>query len=507
MTHGPCGKDKPNALCMGRKHPTSPLCCQKNFPKRFCPHTVVHEDSYPEYRRRDNGDSFEVPKPGFPGETIVRDNRWVVPYNPFLLQKYRCHMNVEICATVQAVKYMHKYVCKGSDRTTAVVSGTDDEITRYVTSRYIGPQEAVWRIFQFATHQEWPPVQHLPVYLPGQHPVYFSSDLTASQLADKAERARSMLMAFFLYNEQFTDGRSYLYADFPAHFTWKAKTGTWAKRKRLEGLTIGRMYHCNPISGERYYLRLLLTTVQGPRSFDELYSVDSVRYPTYQAACIARGLAENDHEWYACFDEAILFTLGRGLRALFLTGLRQQLFADPLEIWHRYCGSFCDDLLHKLASMELSFPLALANPHYDYGLWLIAQGLRDLQRSLTDVLLPENVFDWSEINGSIMQEETVTNSQATDEDTAADMQTKMNDDQKACFETIISAVTLRMTRKLPTSTFKVREGPAKPFFTRRSITTSLARENEFSVWHRPVLRPSFYLTGVPRTRSSRSQST
>jgi hypothetical protein len=80
------------------------------------------------------------------------------------------------------------------------------------------------------------------------------------------------------------------------------------------GKTIGRMYHCSPVSGERYYLRLLLTVVCGPRSFTDLYFFDDVRYPTYQAACIARGLAENDQEWFHCFDEAKLFTPAGGLR-------------------------------------------------------------------------------------------------------------------------------------------------------------------------------------------------
>ncbi|KAG4426973.1 hypothetical protein IFR05_017544, partial [Cadophora sp. M221] len=32
------------------------------------------------------------------------------------------------------------------------------------------------------------------------------------------------------------------------------------------------------------------------------------------AACIARGLAESDQEWFQCFDEAVLSTTGYGLR-------------------------------------------------------------------------------------------------------------------------------------------------------------------------------------------------
>ena len=44
------------------------------------------------------------------------DNRWVVPYNPYLLLKYDCHINVEICTSVKSIKYLYKYVYKGHDR-------------------------------------------------------------------------------------------------------------------------------------------------------------------------------------------------------------------------------------------------------------------------------------------------------------------------------------------------------------------------------------------------------
>ena len=40
------------------------------------------------------------------------DNRRVVPYNAYLLLKYRCHIDVEVVASISAIKYVYKYVFK-----------------------------------------------------------------------------------------------------------------------------------------------------------------------------------------------------------------------------------------------------------------------------------------------------------------------------------------------------------------------------------------------------------
>ena len=33
------------------------------------------------------------------------NNRSVLPHNPYLLLKFNCHINDEVCSTVQCVKY------------------------------------------------------------------------------------------------------------------------------------------------------------------------------------------------------------------------------------------------------------------------------------------------------------------------------------------------------------------------------------------------------------------
>ena len=74
MLHGPCGNHKPNAPCMVNGS------CSKHFPKQFSEVTIFGENDYPQYKRPDNGRT--VVKNGF-----TYDNRWVVPYNPYLCAK------------------------------------------------------------------------------------------------------------------------------------------------------------------------------------------------------------------------------------------------------------------------------------------------------------------------------------------------------------------------------------------------------------------------------------
>ena len=39
-----------------------------------------------------------------------------MPYNPFLSLRFNCQINIEICSSPLAAKYIYKYVTKGHDR-------------------------------------------------------------------------------------------------------------------------------------------------------------------------------------------------------------------------------------------------------------------------------------------------------------------------------------------------------------------------------------------------------
>ena len=148
MIYGPCGKDNMTSPCMDRVTKK----CTKNFPKAFNEKTDYNTIGYPIYRRRNDGKKivfYEMSK-------RYADNKFVVPYNPHLLLKCNFNINVEVCSTVQCVKYLFKYYCKGHD--CAMIKMTDidysvnndgenenfdyDEIKRFLKTRYVSPPEA-----------------------------------------------------------------------------------------------------------------------------------------------------------------------------------------------------------------------------------------------------------------------------------------------------------------------------------------------------------------------------
>ena len=127
MTHGPCGRDFPRAPCMVATSLGSLPACSKHYPREFQSETLLQENGYPLYRRRDNG--ITVPNSA---RTFNFDNRWVVPHSPYLCLRYKAHINVEVCASVHAIKYIHKYIYKGSDQATLHVDSENDEIKQYL---------------------------------------------------------------------------------------------------------------------------------------------------------------------------------------------------------------------------------------------------------------------------------------------------------------------------------------------------------------------------------------
>ncbi|XP_026420172.1 uncharacterized protein LOC113316168 [Papaver somniferum] len=155
--------------------------CKKRFTKEFSPATLEGGDSYPIYRRRDDGREVTLHN----GKVV--NNSWVVPYNPWLLKKYDYHINVEVCSSVKSVKYLYKYVWKGVDCICMEVSsekGFEDEIKHFVDARWVCPQEALWRIYKYQMNKISPPVVSLQIHLKDQQKILLSEGRTVRARTD-----------------------------------------------------------------------------------------------------------------------------------------------------------------------------------------------------------------------------------------------------------------------------------------------------------------------------------
>ncbi|GBO14750.1 hypothetical protein AVEN_182029-1 [Araneus ventricosus] len=154
--HGPCGTLNPNTI-----YP-------KQYPKEFREKTEENVNEYPMYQRKCT-ESVRVGRRDL-------DNRWVVPYNPWLSKKFNAPINVEVCVSIKSVKYLYKCVYKGHDAASIRFDNENtldhDEILSFLDGRYISAPAAMWRLNEFNLSEKSHTVVRLAVHLPVQQAVY-----------------------------------------------------------------------------------------------------------------------------------------------------------------------------------------------------------------------------------------------------------------------------------------------------------------------------------------------
>ncbi len=286
MIHGPCGKDlNDKSPCMDDGQ------CTKSFPKEFVPETLMSNNGFPTYRRRDNGQTHPLKRNN---KIYQVDNRWVVPYNPYLCLKYNSHINLEYCASIKSIKYLFKYVHKGFDcMETETITGTQgaqdakeqgpgsaikwDEITQFQDNRYVSAPEAFWRLSKF-------PSLTNPIPSNDKQFIFHEKSQSSSRLGleqqtvDKAASKNTTLTAWFNLNRTHPAARDMFYREIPQHFVFN---GTWKPRKKKTNV-LSRIYSVSIRQIERFCLRLLLLSVKGATSFESLKTHDGVVHPTFK---------------------------------------------------------------------------------------------------------------------------------------------------------------------------------------------------------------------------------
>ncbi|KAL3038294.1 hypothetical protein AAZX31_01G123700 [Glycine max] len=306
MMHGPCGFANKKSPCMVNGK------CIRCFPKKFHGATIVDQDGFLVYRRRNDGRT--VMKNG-----IELDNRFVVPYNPQLLLKYKTHLNVEWCNQSTSIKYLFKYLNKGSDRITASL-GNQNEIKQYLDCRYVSPPEACWKIFAFPMHARSPAVP------------------------TKNTIKESMFTAWMHSNKIYSYGRDLTYHQYISRFVYVARKRCWKPRK--QGNTIGRLIWVPPSAGELFYLRMMLSTAK----------VNGLVYPTFREACFAKGFLGSDQEFISALQEANNWGTPHYLRKLFVKLLFMNTMDRPEYETIHLCLTEIENMLQANRRSLRDFP-------------------------------------------------------------------------------------------------------------------------------------------------------
>ena len=440
LVHGPCGASHPTCPCMKKDK------CSKRFPKKYQTETVIDDNGFALYRRSDNKRYVEKG-----GKRL--DSSSIVPYNMTLLKKYQAHINVEWCNKGIFIKYLFKYVTKGPDRGKVYIqrirssepapydeqTKTINEVQEYLDCRYICEQDACWRIFGFDIHRHYPAVERLPVHLPNDNYIVYDESTDITDVARLEFLRKTMLIEWFVANQQSDAGRDLTYCEFPSRWKWDSSSRFWDQRRRGPG-KIGRLYYVHPSVGERYFLRMLLLVVKGARSFEEVRTYNGVVYSTFRLACNARGLLGDDQEWYSAFDEAAAWATSPQLRKLFVTMLLFCEVKDERAFFEKVWRVLADDIQYRLRDN-------MGNPEFhvcdeDLRNYLLDDIHALFQRNgakMWEHALPEKTKNFEDIPGNRLIEEALSYDSHQAMRDAENLVGKLNTEQLNAFTVITKA--------------------------------------------------------------------
>lgn len=166
-----------------------------------------------------------------------------------------------------------------------------------------------------------------------------------------------------------------LYSEIPQYYTWNVSSKKFQRRKQgtpvdshpgiFQTDAIGRIYTVHPNNAECFYLRLLLVNVNGPKSFQQLRTVNGHLCQTYREACQLLHLLEDDTHCDSTLHDASTSTHPQQIRMLFAIILSTCLPSNPLELWNKYKHYMAEDILihmrHHTRNPDLLITLEMYN--------------------------------------------------------------------------------------------------------------------------------------------------
>ena len=182
--------------------------------------------------------------------------------------------------------------------------------------------------------------------------------------------------------------------------------------------------------------------VPSPHGFEALKTYSGVIYSDFKSVCLARGLIQDDREWRACLEEAIIMQTGAQLRSLFASMLTHCDLTRPENLWEEFRAHICDDIRYQLQH-QWNIPEPTDEQVYDFGLHLLEHILHYSSKSLeVDFLsMPRSIMDWGEVEGPnrlITGERNYNQGQQLEQ--LNQRLPQMNVDQRSAYDQVVDSV-------------------------------------------------------------------
>ena len=472
MLHRDCIKYSKIATCIHNER------CRFGFPKPYIDCTTFQEGAYPAYRRRAPANGGRVFRKRIQkrkkrnlstmqneminfDNTEINDekydyisNQWVVPYNPVLLLLFNCHINVEFCTSILAVKYITKYVYKGPSTISYTLKKDyePDQILYYQQSRYVTAIQAMYRLLEFKLHSKTIPVIILQVHLPNKKPIVFYEDESIENLRKKVKKnKKSTLQTWFELNIKAANGEmdvtpsplSLTYTDAVSYFSIKKSNNEWIPREKASK-AIGYVRTPRSTKSELWHLCLLLRHVKGAKSFDELKTFNGELCDTFAQCCGKHGLLSDDDYMWALLSDVQMLDSGPQLRNLFCTLLISNGQFDADKLWNKFKIGMSVDLRPKRTRQRrLLDSLTQKNTRekdmrkgYNRALTIIAQQLATVNYRLEDFKLPVPK-DIDGMSRELLEHKFDNEIQQRYKDQYEQQYSQLNDEQRVIVDTVI----------------------------------------------------------------------
>ncbi|KAL3076488.1 hypothetical protein niasHS_011809 [Heterodera schachtii] len=278
---------------------------------------------------------------------LIYDNSQVVPYNPYILLRYRVHHNVLFAYGNKAnIKYALKYPFKGPGHCYVECkeeSGSKigiDEPAQYAKMNFRGATEAFAVVHSMPFAKLSHHVVHLSIHLPNQQPVVYRSFQLVSK-AEEIQRGELPETPCSAYWKQWQNEwqhvpslKDMLFEKVPEQFLWDKDKWVLYKRKPSKRPPIGRVVPVPPTDRERFALYALMRHFPGDP--DHLKLVNGQQYNTFTEAALQHGLLEDDQIWHKTLGEAALHRWPDQMRWLFVSILVFGQPSNALELWNKY---------------------------------------------------------------------------------------------------------------------------------------------------------------------------